>query len=177
MHVPESTLPAMDLEWKIPEVWNAFERNRGRAYHLVLTTVVAFENWLVGLDLLKQGHTKVHTPFETPRKGFHIGAGFWGAGRGYLRTILTAAGCEVHEIRGELNPGFGGIYPEPIERNLAALVAAVRDGRADLGLATDGDADRNRGPMPPRGPNCWGTVMPFSAARFCISAWFAAAIC
>jgi alpha-D-glucose phosphate-specific phosphoglucomutase len=66
----------------------------------------------------------------------------YGAGRGYLRTILIAAGCDVHEIRGELNPGFGGIYPEPIERNLAALVAAVRDGRADAGLATDGDADR-----------------------------------
>ena len=89
MHVPESTLPAMDMEWKIPEVWNAFERNRGRAYHLVLTTVVAFENWLIGLDLLKQGKDKVHTPFETPRKGLRIGAGFWGAGRGYLTHHAT----------------------------------------------------------------------------------------
>ena len=66
----------------------------------------------------------------------------YGAGRGYLRSILAAAGCDVLEIRGELNPGFGGIYPEPIERNLAALVAAVRDNRRDVGLATDGDADR-----------------------------------
>jgi hydrogenase large subunit len=74
----------MDLEWKIPPVWNAFERNRGRAYHLALTTVVAFDNWLIGLDLLKQGKDKIHTPFEVPRKGMHIGAGFWGAGRGYL---------------------------------------------------------------------------------------------
>jgi hydrogenase large subunit len=84
MHVPESTLPAMDMEWKVPQVWNAFERNRGRAYHLVLTTVVAFENWMIGLDLLKQGYDKVHTPYESPRKGEQIGAGFWGAGRGYL---------------------------------------------------------------------------------------------
>ena len=66
----------------------------------------------------------------------------YGAGRGYLRSILAGAGCEVLEIRGELNPGFGGIHPEPIERNLAALVAAVRDNRCDVGLATDGDADR-----------------------------------
>jgi phosphomannomutase len=66
----------------------------------------------------------------------------YGSGRGYLRSILTAAGCDVMEIRGELNPGFGGIYPEPIERNLAALVAAVRDNHCDVGLATDGDADR-----------------------------------
>src|SRR5262245_13135408 len=89
MHIPESTLPAMDMEWKVPEVWNAFERNRGRAYHLVLTTVVAFENWMIGLDLLKQGHDKVHTPFETPRKGTQIGVGFWGAGRGYLTHHAT----------------------------------------------------------------------------------------
>ena len=89
IHVPESTLPDMDLEWKIPEVWNAFERNRGRAYHLAYVTVIAFDNWLIGLDLLKQGKDKIHTAFETPRKGLHIGAGFWGAGRGYLTHHAT----------------------------------------------------------------------------------------
>lgn len=79
-----------------------------------------------------------------------IGQGQWrvvvdpmyGAGRGYLRSILTAAGCEVLEIRGEMNPGFGGIHPEPIEKYTSALAAAVRDHHSDVGLATDGDADR-----------------------------------
>lgn len=66
----------------------------------------------------------------------------YGAGRGYLRSILTAAGCEVLEIRSEMNPGFGGIHPEPIEKYLSALIAAVRDHHSDIGLATDGDADR-----------------------------------
>lgn len=89
LHVPMSTLPAMDLEWQVPAVWNAFERNRGRAYHLVYTTCVAFDNWLIGLDLLKKGHTEIHTKFEVPRKGLHIGAGFWGAGRGYLTHHAT----------------------------------------------------------------------------------------
>jgi alpha-D-glucose phosphate-specific phosphoglucomutase len=65
-----------------------------------------------------------------------------GAGRGYLARILSEAGCEVREIRGELNPGFGGVYPEPIARHLQALVGAVTGGGYDLGLATDGDADR-----------------------------------
>ncbi len=69
IHVPESTLPAMDLEWKIPDVWNAFERNRGRAYHLALTTVVAFENWMLGLDLLKQGHTRSAHPVRAAAQG------------------------------------------------------------------------------------------------------------
>lgn len=66
----------------------------------------------------------------------------YGAGRGYLRSLLTTAGCEVLEIRGEMNPGFGGIHPEPIEKYLASLVAAVRDHHSDIGLANDGDADR-----------------------------------
>ena len=66
----------------------------------------------------------------------------YGAGRGYLATILREIGCEAREIRGELNPGFGGIHPEPIQRNLGALIDAVLAGQYDLGLATDGDADR-----------------------------------
>ena len=66
----------------------------------------------------------------------------YGAGRGYLRAVLGAVGCEVNEIRGELNPGFGGVHPEPIPRNLRALVHTVLEGNYDAGLATDGDADR-----------------------------------
>lgn len=66
----------------------------------------------------------------------------FGAGRGYTAAFLREAGCEITEIHGELNPGFGGLHPEPIERNLKALIQTVRDGKFDLGLATDGDADR-----------------------------------
>lgn len=66
----------------------------------------------------------------------------YGAGRGYIATFLREAGCEVTQIHGELNPGFGGIHPEPIERNLKDLLTTMRNGGYDLGLATDGDADR-----------------------------------
>ncbi|MFN8484558.1 MAG: phosphoglucomutase/phosphomannomutase family protein [Anaerolineae bacterium] len=66
----------------------------------------------------------------------------YGAGRGYLRAMIAAMGVEVHEIRHELNPGFGGVHPEPIPRNLRALVHTVLEGEFDAGLATDGDADR-----------------------------------
>ena len=41
-----------------------------------------------------------------------------------------------------MNPGFGGIHPEPIARYLSALGAEIQSYHADLGLATDGDADR-----------------------------------
>jgi len=66
----------------------------------------------------------------------------YGAGRGYVASFLREAGCEVMELHGDMNPGFGGIHPEPIERNLSDLIAAMRDGPYDLGLASDGDADR-----------------------------------
>jgi alpha-D-glucose phosphate-specific phosphoglucomutase len=66
----------------------------------------------------------------------------YGAGRGYVAALLREAGCEVTQLHGEMNPGFGGIHPEPIERNLGALMTTMRTGRYDLGLASDGDADR-----------------------------------
>jgi alpha-D-glucose phosphate-specific phosphoglucomutase len=65
-----------------------------------------------------------------------------GSGRGVIRGILQGTGCEVQEIRGEMNPGFGGVHPEPISRYLGALASAISNGMGDLGLATDGDADR-----------------------------------
>jgi len=66
----------------------------------------------------------------------------YGAGRGYIAAFLREAGCEVLELHAELNPGFGGIHPEPIERNLGDLITTMRRGHYDIGLATDGDADR-----------------------------------
>ncbi len=45
-------------------------------------------------------------------------------------------------MRGEMNPGFGGVHPEPIARYLGALSGAIGSGIGGFGLATDGDADR-----------------------------------
>ncbi len=66
----------------------------------------------------------------------------FGSGRGQIKGILQGTGCEVTEVRGEMNPGFGGIHPEPIARYLGALAGSIAAGHGQLGLATDGDADR-----------------------------------
>lgn len=66
----------------------------------------------------------------------------YGSGRGVIRSILQGSGCEITEIRGEMNPGFGGVHPEPIARYLGALAGAISTGMGSFGLATDGDADR-----------------------------------
>ena len=66
----------------------------------------------------------------------------YGSGRGVIKSILQGTGCEVQEIRGEMNPGFGGVHPEPIAKYLGALAGAISTHMGDFGLATDGDADR-----------------------------------
>ena len=47
------------------------------------------------------------------------------------------------ELRGERNPSFPGMtQPEPLPHNIAGLIEEMGESDADVGLATDGDADR-----------------------------------
>ncbi len=85
---------------------------------------------LVDLDKISEGEINI------------VHDAMWGAGRGAFAAILSRTRAHVTEIRGDLNPGFGGIHPEPIMRNLNELLAAVQRQQANVGLATDGDADR-----------------------------------
>ncbi|MCS6909611.1 MAG: phosphoglucomutase/phosphomannomutase family protein, partial [Anaerolineales bacterium] len=74
----------------------------------------------------------------------------YGSGRGAIKAILQGTGCEVFEIRGEMNPGFGGVHPEPIAKYLGATMGAIAAGHGSFAVATDGDADRT-GAMDGRG--------------------------
>jgi phosphomannomutase len=67
----------------------------------------------------------------------------YGAGIGYFGEILSGGSTIVEALHHEINPNFPGIHgPEPIPPNTDQLLSAVREHGADLGLATDGDADR-----------------------------------
>ena len=66
----------------------------------------------------------------------------YGAGGFFLQKILKQYGHRVVTIHGEPNPLFPGINPEPIEKNLKELTKTVKELKADIGIATDGDADR-----------------------------------
>jgi phosphomannomutase len=85
---------------------------------------------LVDLDVISSGELRV------------VADAMYGSGRGCIGEMLSRTRCHVHEIRGEMNPGFGGIHPEPIAKYLNALGAAINTYHANVGLATDGDADR-----------------------------------
>lgn len=65
-----------------------------------------------------------------------------GAGARWVESFLHGGTLEVETIRAERDTLFGGVDPEPIDRNLAPLKKRVRETGALLGLATDGDADR-----------------------------------
>lgn len=65
-----------------------------------------------------------------------------GSGGRWVESFLQGGRLSVETIRGERDPLFGGVAPEPIDRNLASLKERVRERRALVGLATDGDADR-----------------------------------
>ncbi len=66
----------------------------------------------------------------------------YGTSRDYLDYFLLEAGVEVKIIHNFRDPYFGGFSPECNEKNLAELRKIVLNEKFDLGLATDGDADR-----------------------------------
>lgn len=63
----------------------------------------------------------------------------FGAGKAAIPLLLP----KTKSIHVDDNPGFNGISPEPIHRNLQEFSNLIKDsGNIDCGLATDGDADR-----------------------------------
>ena len=66
-----------------------------------------------------------------------------GSGAGVVAALLAGGQSEVTEIRSEINPAFPGMkQPEPVEDNLEPLISLIESSAFDVGLATDGDADR-----------------------------------
>jgi hydrogenase large subunit len=85
MSLPSGTMPAGVLEWQVPGRWNAFERNRARAYALAQATVACYENIVTGFDLIRKGgpDARIFSPYKIP-KGAIACAGYWGGARGYV---------------------------------------------------------------------------------------------
>ncbi|CAN5549260.1 nickel-dependent hydrogenase large subunit [soil metagenome] len=100
MRIPKGISPESEVEWHVPEQWNAFERNRGRAYHYVFSQLVALNTLLTAYRMVKQGDTQVaavpadelekHMPTERRRS-----VGWWGAGRGWLTHHMEMEGGKL----------------------------------------------------------------------------------
>jgi phosphomannomutase len=71
-----------------------------------------------------------------------LGLDYVGNARILRRSAEPIAQTVVDTIRGEVNPGFGNVNPEPIFENLAASNNVMLTGEYDLAICNDGDADR-----------------------------------
>lgn len=66
----------------------------------------------------------------------------YGVSETSLKTILLTARCDVETIHDRHDTLFGGKLPSPTAATLKSLQNYVIDHNMDIGIATDGDADR-----------------------------------
>lgn len=66
----------------------------------------------------------------------------FGVSKTSLQTILLTCRCDVDVINDRHDTLFGGRLPSPSAKTLTRLSTMVVEGGYDLGIATDGDADR-----------------------------------
>mgnify|MGYP001497373916 FL=1 len=85
---------------------------------------------LVDLDIIHAGELRV------------VHDSMYGAGRRTISEMLMRTRTDVLNLRDEMNPGFGGVHPEPIAKHLSLLASVMQNSNRHAGLATDGDADR-----------------------------------
>ena len=66
-----------------------------------------------------------------------------GVAGAFAKTLYEAIGCEVEELFCEVDGHFPNHHPDPsVPENLTDLIAALKNGDAEIGLAFDGDGDR-----------------------------------
>ncbi|MEW5806648.1 MAG: phosphoglucomutase/phosphomannomutase family protein [Acidobacteriota bacterium] len=95
-----------------------------------ITQYVEYLKDFVDLDLIRNS-----------RKRFLVDS-MHGVGARIIEEILSGSTCLVKTIRSNRDSFFGGVNPEPLEKNIEFLRDRVRTEGFDLGVATDGDADR-----------------------------------
>ena len=101
-----------------------------------------FKNLIEVKDIESLYIEKIEQTFDLDliRQNSHMFAydPMYGAGQDVMRSILP----DITYIHADKNPGFNGIAPEPIHRNLGAFSELIKSSAIQCGLATDGDADR-----------------------------------
>jgi alpha-D-glucose phosphate-specific phosphoglucomutase len=84
----------------------------------------------IDFDLIKDASLKI------------VADPMYGVASNYIEQLLGGTNCNVFTLHARRDPLFGGLDPEPIGEYLGELKKKVKEMRADIGLATDGDADR-----------------------------------
>lgn len=92
------------------------------------------------MEALYINHLKESFDLKLIREsGIKIGYdAMYGAGQNVIRKVLPDASL----LHCDFNPSFKGTAPEPIEKNLKTFEDLIKQEGIQVGLATDGDADR-----------------------------------
>ena len=89
-----------------------------------------------------------------------------GVGGFFALPILRRYGCDVTDLYCDPDGHFPNHFPDPtIPENLRELIRLVSSGKADAGIAYDGDADR-LGVITDRGEVLWGDELLLLFARY-----------
>jgi len=107
-----------------------FKKNGMVSMENIIPRHMAFIKGYVNLPLIKK--SRIEIMVDT----------MYGTGDHYIGGLLKGGKCRVQTLHADINPGFGGINPEPIMPNLKELANRVKKEKFDIGVATDGDADR-----------------------------------
>jgi len=84
------------------------------------------------VDMKKIGASKLKVGYDA----------LYSTSRDYLDKAIQDCGLPVTVLHNWRDPLFGGGMPEPKAKYLKDLMATVKNDKLDVGLATDGDADR-----------------------------------
>jgi hydrogenase large subunit len=98
--LPQTGQGSIKMLWRIPQIWNAFERNRARAYSLAFNVAVTLENISIAEQLVNSGQTQTHVALDRHQMGTRLGVGLWGASRGFLAhwTVIKDQVIDNYQI-------------------------------------------------------------------------------
>ena len=112
----------------------------------ILDTYLSALRAQLDVDLIKNAklailHDPIHGVAATLPSQI-LGVDYVGSARIIRRNLEPPESVIVDGIRGDVNPSFGGVNPEPIPENLTAARNVMLTGEYDLAICNDGDADR-----------------------------------
>lgn len=133
--IPEQV---QEVEAELAKIWDNTPANESKSFaeYQKAGLIELFDAKTPYIDYIKE---KIDMDAINAKNYKIIYDPMYGSGIETINMLLPNA----EEIHGEYNPSFGEVdHPEPIENCLPQLIAKIKNGNYDVGLATDGDADR-----------------------------------
>ncbi|MCM8792243.1 MAG: phosphoglucomutase/phosphomannomutase family protein [Candidatus Omnitrophica bacterium] len=120
------------IEKKLKEIGITKSRVKPATINMMnfISDYIRFLRSYLNLDILKNKRYKV------------LVDAMHGSGNSFIKDILNDTKIQLDFIRNEVNPGFGGLRPEPVLENLLPSIQKLKEKKYDLGIVLDGDADR-----------------------------------